>query len=339
MINSINLRVDLSLAFVNKKIHLHEGDVNGTELVLAVYDNNSEFDLTGCTAEYDATVAGYLAEEAATATITPDSNIIKVPVTANMTALNGLLLIDVKIKKNNDILTVYTVSADVKRAVINGATIIDISGTSIMQKIENAVPNTRTIAGINLEDDISAEDLGAAIAAKTIVSGTGFPVGYSSQGDLYVPGTIYVYGDYVYSPSSNGLVYVLQKVTVSSVTPLIYCYHWKRPPRVVSGTTLPTREDRPDPDCLCNSYQVGDVFCETDSAGQIQAVYLCFDMGTALSANGSAIYNYGWADLMSGYLVTSLSSSSTDRQIPTAKCVYDYVADKIGDIETALSEV
>ncbi|MBQ6498893.1 MAG: hypothetical protein IJI48_03225, partial [Ruminococcus sp.] len=70
MINSIDLRVDLSRAYINKDIILHEGDVNGTELVLSVYDNNSEFDLTGCTAEYDATIDGRLAEEAAMATIT-----------------------------------------------------------------------------------------------------------------------------------------------------------------------------------------------------------------------------------------------------------------------------
>ena len=334
MINSINLRVDLSLAFVNKKIHLHEGDVNGTELVLAVYDNNSEFDLTDCAAEYDATIAGCLAEESAEATIT-DTNKIKVPVTSNMTAINGLLLIDVKIKKGDDILTVYTVSASVKRAVINGATIIDIDGTNIMQKIKNAVPNTRTIAGINLQDDISAGDLGAAIAKETIVHGTNFPVGYSTQGDIFAPGCIYVCGNTEDSPSSNGLIYILEKVSLNAVEPILYRYHWKRPPRVVSGTTLPTRETRPDPDCLCNSYQVGDVFCKTDSAGQIQAVYRCNDMGGLLSANGYAIYNYGWVDLMSGYLVTSLSSSSTDSQIPTAKCVYDL----IGDIESLLAEV
>ena len=138
MINSINLRVDLSLAFVNKKIHLHEGDVNGTEIVLAVYDNNSEFDLTGCNAEYDATIDGRLAEAGAQATIS-ETNKIKVPVTSNMTAINGLLLIDVKVKKNDDILTVYTVSASVKRAVVNGSTVIDISGTTLMRKIESAI--------------------------------------------------------------------------------------------------------------------------------------------------------------------------------------------------------
>ena len=74
MIHPINLRVDLTYDYINKDISLHEYDVNGTELVLSVYDNNSEFDLTGCTAEYDATIAGCLAEEAAAATITPDSS-------------------------------------------------------------------------------------------------------------------------------------------------------------------------------------------------------------------------------------------------------------------------
>lgn len=138
MIKSINLRVDLSDDYINKDIIFHEGDINGTELVLAVYDNNSEFDLTGCTAEYDATIDGRLAEGGAQATIS-DTNKIKVPVTSNMTALSGVLLIDVKIKKNDDILTVYTVAADVKRAVVNGSTVIDISGTTLMQKIENAI--------------------------------------------------------------------------------------------------------------------------------------------------------------------------------------------------------
>ena len=31
--------------------------------------------------------------------------------------------------------------------------------------------------------------------------------------------------------------------------------------------------------------------------------------------------------------VTSISSSSTDTQYPSAKCVYDYIDDLIGDIE------
>lgn len=31
--------------------------------------------------------------------------------------------------------------------------------------------------------------------------------------------------------------------------------------------------------------------------------------------------------------VTSLSSSSTDTEYPSAKCVYDYIEDLIGDVE------
>jgi hypothetical protein len=37
--------------------------------------------------------------------------------------------------------------------------------------------------------------------------------------------------------------------------------------------------------------------------------------------------------------VTSLSAQSTNTQYPSAKCVYDFVTDQIGNIETALSEV
>ena len=124
MIKSIDLRVDLSDDYINKDIIFHEGDVNGTELALSVYDNNSEFDLTGCTAEYDATIDGCLAEESAEATIT-DTNKIKVPVTANMTAIPGLLVIDVRILQNGDILGFQTISAKVQRSVINDKTIVD----------------------------------------------------------------------------------------------------------------------------------------------------------------------------------------------------------------------
>jgi hypothetical protein len=37
--------------------------------------------------------------------------------------------------------------------------------------------------------------------------------------------------------------------------------------------------------------------------------------------------------------VTSISSSSTDNQYVSAKCVYDYIEEKIGSIETILEEL
>ncbi len=37
--------------------------------------------------------------------------------------------------------------------------------------------------------------------------------------------------------------------------------------------------------------------------------------------------------------VTSLSSSSTDTQYPSAKCVYDYIDDTVGDIATLLAAI
>ena len=166
MIKSIDLRVSLSDQYLNRDICLHEGDINGTELVLNVYENSTEFDLSDCNAEYDATIDGFLAEEGTPATIS-GTNKIKVPVTTNMTARSGELLIDVKIKKNNDILTVYTVSADVKRAVINGATVIDISGTTIMQRLDHAVPDSRKITDtLDLSEDITTEQLRAVLGVS-----------------------------------------------------------------------------------------------------------------------------------------------------------------------------
>lgn len=246
MINSINLRVDLSRAFVNPKITFHEGDVNGTELVLSVYDNNSEFDLTGCTAAYDATIAGYLAEEAAAATIS-GTNKITVPVTTNMTAFNGPLLIDVKIKKNDDILTVYTVSANVNRAVINGSTVIDISGTSIIQRLANAVPKTRKIAGIDLQDDILKDELFNALLGDKFIFNQKYCIidgsatsadGYDWMRNATDPDTIYIplWGGFAIGHKYGYMLYIERQTTQVKA----YLQLWLHP---VDGLKIRQRSD------------------------------------------------------------------------------------------------
>ena len=146
MIINKELKIDLAHDYFNNPLRFHEGDVNGAAIVLSVFNNDTAFDLTGHTVKYDAVIAGMLAEQDASAAISgTNNNIVTVPVTPNMTALNGLLQIDVKFKKNDDILFLSTIKAYVERSIINNDTIIDISGTTIGQRLdalETAIDNT-----------------------------------------------------------------------------------------------------------------------------------------------------------------------------------------------------
>ena len=116
MIHTKKIIIDLARPYVNDNILLHEGDVNGSALSIDVYNNGEAFDLTGFTVEYDATIAGYLAEMDAAASTS--DNTITVPVKETMTAYSGLLKIDVKICKNSEVLFFRTIKADVQKRVI-----------------------------------------------------------------------------------------------------------------------------------------------------------------------------------------------------------------------------
>lgn len=323
MIKSIILRVDLSDDYINKDIIIHEGDVNGTELVLAVYDNNSEFDLTDCSAEYDATIAGRLAEEAAEATIT-DTNKIKVPVTANMTAINGPLLIDVKIKRGADILTVYTVAADVKRAVINGATIIDISGTTIMQRLEHAVPDSRRIAETPLTGDISSKTL----RARLFNYWTNAPLEPVDNDDS--TNKIYIGAGKAYI--SNGAVSVADINMVQ--------YNIVGSDIVYSSSTPPESEEFTFPAGTSfnrtPSYDVGDIHAYDPNADTKRktywydvrykdltdsTLYLCLKVEITKVSDNKVRFDYTWREIN----FDSYSKAEID--------------DMIGDVESLLAEV
>ena len=140
MIHTKKITIDLARPFVNDNILLHEGDVNGSALKIDVYNNGEAFDLTGFTVEYDATIAGYLAEMDAAASTS--ENTITVPVKETMTAYSGLLKIDVKICKNSEVLFFRTIEANVQSRIINNATPVDPSDRPVSQfvkDIENIV--------------------------------------------------------------------------------------------------------------------------------------------------------------------------------------------------------
>lgn len=133
----MNLSKELSLDLAHHQggdvIRIHEGDHNSSSFLINVYNRGTAFSLTGKTVKYDATIAGYLAENDANGTV--DENTITIPITPNMTALPGKLLVDVKILDGSGdsqtVLFTQTITAFVEKRIIDEATIIDISGTTI----------------------------------------------------------------------------------------------------------------------------------------------------------------------------------------------------------------
>lgn len=117
MILEKSIKIDLSRYCFNGTVRLHEGDVNGASLIIGVYDNGQPFDISGCTAKFDAVIGDEIAERDANATVS--GNTITVPITANMTADGGLLRIDVKLIKNNEILYLPTIEAHTQHSALD----------------------------------------------------------------------------------------------------------------------------------------------------------------------------------------------------------------------------
>lgn len=106
--------------------------------------DNTAVSLSNITVKYDAVIAGYLAESDANGTVS-DGKII-IPVTSNMTARSGILLVDVKLVEGTSVVFTQTITLLVDRAVINEDTIINISGTTIGQRFDNIEATLETKA-------------------------------------------------------------------------------------------------------------------------------------------------------------------------------------------------
>lgn len=135
MIIDKNIAVDLNRVQPMKTIHVHEGDVNSVRLVLSVTKDTQDVDLTNFTVRYDAAIGNYLAEQDAVGSV--ENSKVIVPLTQTMTAMSGILKVDIKLIENTSVLFTQTIKLFVDRSVIGEDTIIDISGTTIGQKIAN----------------------------------------------------------------------------------------------------------------------------------------------------------------------------------------------------------
>ena len=134
MIVDKNIPIDLNRVQPLKTLHVHEGDVNSVRLVLSLTKDAQDVDLTNITVKYDAVIAGHLAEQNANGSV-EDGKVI-IPLTANMTIMGGILKVDVKLIEGTAVLFTQTIKLLVDRSVIDGDTIIDISGTTIGQQLE-----------------------------------------------------------------------------------------------------------------------------------------------------------------------------------------------------------
>lgn len=128
-----SLDIDLNIISPQRNIRIHEGDIDSIDIVLAVSVDDVSLDLTGLTIKYDATINNYLAEQDANGSVV--ENKIVIPVTENMTAMPGLLLIDVRMIQGDEVLFTQTISAIVDKAVVNGSTYIDFSKITIVQRM------------------------------------------------------------------------------------------------------------------------------------------------------------------------------------------------------------
>ena len=128
-----SLDVDLNIISPQKHIRIHEGDVDSVDILIGVSVDEEDVDLDGLTIKYDATINNYLAEQDAVGSVV--DNKISIPVTQNMAAMSGLLLIDVRMIQNNQILFTQTICATVEKAVVNEGTYIDFDKITIIQRM------------------------------------------------------------------------------------------------------------------------------------------------------------------------------------------------------------
>ena len=169
---SKSLDIDLNIISPQKHIRIHEGDVDSVDILIGVSVDDESVDLDGVTIKYDATINNYLAEQDADGSVVDGK--ISIPVTQNMTAMSGLLLIDVRMIRNDQILHTQTICATVEKAVVNGSTYIDLDKITIIQRMNALAKQMEHVEEIIENFDTS----------KLIVSTNRPPLGVPSEVDV-----------------------------------------------------------------------------------------------------------------------------------------------------------
>ena len=251
MIVDKNLTIDLNRVQPLKVIRIHEGDVNSVRLVLKLTKDNTAVSLSNITVKYDAVIAGYLAESDANGSIS-DGKVI-IPVTANMTAMSGLLQVDVKLVEGTAVVFTQTITLLVDKAVINDETIIDFSGTTIGQRFDNieaALQTKADSASVYTKSQVDTKLAGKQNHLYKSISSL------SECDDMTDPATIYrfYYGGtyhlmFCTSPTGaqyrfqkNGGVYYREYNTTTNVWSDWKSIHTKIPNDTITAAMIPDSE-------------------------------------------------------------------------------------------------
>ena len=169
-----SLIIDLCRNSPTKVIKIHQGDKDSIVLAVQVTVNGAAKSLSGVTAKYDAVISDYIAESDAAATITGST--VYIPVTANMTALSGVLKIDIKFIEGSTVLFTQTLKLIVEKSVLDEGLYIDFSQTTLGSKLEAIDKSiedcTTTVNTLKNKFPIKTADIsGSAVTASKIATG------------------------------------------------------------------------------------------------------------------------------------------------------------------------
>jgi len=127
--------IDFNETPQNETIHIHQNDSNSIEFAVSLLEKGQNIALSNQTVNYDVSVNNVLLAQNASGSVREGKIII--PITGDMTLLNGVMLVDVRISENNEVLHTHTLKCFVDRAVVNGSTVIDLSGLTINRRFAN----------------------------------------------------------------------------------------------------------------------------------------------------------------------------------------------------------
>jgi len=171
------ITIDVTQGHPVENIRFHQGDENSIRLKITLTDKNEILEVSGCTVLYNATINGYLVESEAHGF--SSGTAIYVPVTPNMTALNGQLNIEIKLvetdeNNNQEVLYTRNLIALVERSIIEGDLMIDFSGLTIVDIIKSKLDDApNVIASTHLKDSsVTASKIASsAVSSAKIASG------------------------------------------------------------------------------------------------------------------------------------------------------------------------
>lgn len=169
-----SLIIDLCRNSPTKVIKIHQGDKDSIVLAVQVTVNGAAKSLSGVTAKYDAVISDYIAEADAAATITGST--VYIPITANMTALSGVLKIDIKFIEGSTVLFTQTLKLIVEKSVLDEGLYIDFSQTTLgakLEAIDKSIEDcTTTVNTLKNKFPIKTADIsGSAVTAAKIATG------------------------------------------------------------------------------------------------------------------------------------------------------------------------